>query len=105
MPKTLSDISPKPSRRRDVTRHGKEFDSIFLWWGIGLDEEHAAGYMEGYRFHDFFADDGLARAEATDTIEEAVAILRATYRGPDRDGIGVRWGFVGREGRVKAVSK
>ena len=48
---------------------------------------------------------GLARAEATDTIEEAVAILRATYRGPDRDGIGVRWGFVGREGRVKAVSK
>ena len=105
MPKTLSDISPKPSRRRDVTRHGKEFDSIFLWWGIGVDQQSGIGYMEGYRFHDFFADDGLARAEAADTIEEAVAILRATYRGPNRDGIGVRWGFVGREGRVKAVSK
>jgi hypothetical protein len=94
----LSDISPKPSRRRDVTRQGKEFSSIFLWWGIGLDQQNWVGYMEGYRFHDFFADDGLARAEAADTIEEALAILRATYRGPNRDGIGVLWGFVGREG-------
>ena len=85
-----------------MTRHGKEFDSIFLWWAIGVNQQSGIGYMESYRFHDFFADDGLARAEATDTIEESVAILRATYRGPDRDFIGVRWGFVGREGRVKS---
>ena len=78
-----------------MTRHGKEFSSIILWWGLGLDQEDGADYMEGYRFHDFFADDGLARAEAADTIEEAVAILRATYRGQNCDHIGVHWGFVG----------
>jgi hypothetical protein len=46
---------------------------------------------DGYSVYDLF--DGLAIEEAQEasTVEEAEAILRAAYRGPDVDGVGVRW--------------
>jgi len=40
---------------------------------------------------DYFRDRGLSRTSHCATPAEADAILKATYRGPDPDGIGLTW--------------
>jgi hypothetical protein len=52
------------------------------------------GQYQGAYFHDYFSADGLDRAKAAQTVEQAETILRATYLGADVDGIGVKWEVV-----------
>jgi len=50
-----------------------------------------SGDYPGANCYDYFTDDGLERAQIARTAAEADAILRATYRGPDVDGVGLTW--------------
>ena len=49
------------------------------------------GEYEGAYHTDYFTQAGLRRARDAATSEAADAILRETYKGPDKDGVGVRW--------------
>ncbi len=46
---------------------------------------------DGYYIGDWFFGDAMERAQAAATVEEADAILRAGYKGPDCEGVCVHW--------------
>jgi hypothetical protein len=45
----------------------------------------------GYVVHDYFKRKGYERAESADSAWRAERILEQTYKGPDVDGIGLKW--------------
>lgn len=52
-----------------------------------------SSHDDGYRAQDWFRGgyQTLSAAEGAETVAEADAILRSAYKGPDVDGVEVRW--------------